>query len=910
MEVNFSDLKPLSDEQLPAIDIPRLVTSLEASQPLIPAVRQVLDDFKEECHRLFLESLDAESLVRHRSNQFDKILAFLWQHTLSKDTEANTDGLLLAAVGGYGRGELHPHSDIDLLLLALDEDSINRNSGLLQDFITLLWDLKLDVGHSVRTLEECVTEARNDLTIITNLIESRCLVGDQQLMQNLHQRVAADKLWPAGQFFSEKFEEFEARHRKHDDPEYNLEPNVKNSPGTLRDIQTVAWVTRRYFDQARLENLLDLGFFTEYEFRRLDTARRFLWTLRYALHMTSGREEDRLLFDLQPKIAEILGFVDDDQRPAVEHFMSAFYRNQLTIREMCDLLMTHFKTDYVDAECPDRITAINQHFCLRNNYLSLETPDLFQQDPSWLLRIFLVMAKTPKVSGMTAATIRALIDNRHLVDESFRTNPDNHKIFLQLLQNKSCVVRELTRMSRYSVLGRYIPEFGAITGMMEYDLLHKYTVDDHALRMVRLLRHFRFGDIRRRFPLASQLILKVNKIEVLYLTALLHDTGKAEPGDHTINGEKITRRVCQRLGLAEKDTEMVAWLVANHLLMSHASQRIDLNDPEEIHGFAQEVGTPERLQLLFLVSAADTFSTNPDLWTPWRAEQMRDLYWNTFEAFQRGLDDPISRQDYVTEIQTEALQRLQQQGIDNEQALQIWGRPGDEYFIREGVDNVIWQTLKIEQHGSSQKPLIEIRQTCDEDHVGATEIFIFMKDQPDLFAVTTATLDQLDLNIQDARIMISEEENNAVDTYSVLDNDNHFISDQQRLNEIRQHLMDALSDPDHFTTIINRRTPRALKQFEVKTKVILSNDAIAGRTVVEVSAADRPGLLAKVGQILSAEKAQILGAKIMTEGERVSDIFYIVDREGRPFADVDLCQQLQSRLESGLDEQVKAQSAV
>ena len=875
--------------------------------PLIPVVRKLLENFKEECHRLFIDSLDAETLVHHRSNQIDKLLTFLWQRTLKSNSQ---EGLLLAAVGGYGRGELHPHSDIDLLLLAVDEESINRNSGPLQDFITLLWDLKLDVGHSVRTLDECVSEAKNDLTIITNLLESRCLAGDETLMQTLYQRISTDKIWPAAAFFSDKFDEFDARHKKHDDPEYNLEPNVKNSPGTLRDIQTVAWVTRRYFDQAKLNNLLDLGFFTEYEFNRLDAARRFLWTLRYALHMASGREEDRLLFDLQPKIAEILGFEDDGQRSAVELFMSTFYRNQLTIREMCDLLMTHFKTDYVDADRDDQLIPINQHFCLRNNYLSLETPDLFQQEPTWLLRIFLVMAKIPKVKGITAATIRALIDNRHLIDDQFRNNPDNHKIFLQLLTNKSCVVRELTRMSRYSVLGRYIPEFGAVTGMMEYDLLHKYTVDDHALRMVRLLRHFRFGDIRDRFPLASQLIIKVDKVEILYLTALLHDTGKAVPGNHTINGEAIARTVCQRLGLSATDTETVCWLVANHLLMSHASQRLDLNDPDEIHAFAQEVGTLERLQQLFLISATDTFSTNPDLWTPWRAEQMRSLYWNTNEAFQRGLSDPICRQDYVAEIQQEALKRLEVAGIHAEQAQKIWGRPGDEYFIREGVDNVVWQTQQIEQHGTAQTPLIKIRQTCDDEFAGATEIFVFMKDQPDLFAVTTATLDQLDLNIQDARIMISEEENNAVDTYSVLDSNNQFISDQRRLDEISQHLTHALSDPEHFTTIINRRTSRALKQFEVKTKVTLSNDALAARTVVEVSAADRPGLLAKVGQILSSEKAHILGAKIMTEGERVSDIFYIVDQNGAPFADVDQCQQLQERLELGLDEQVKAQSAV
>jgi [protein-PII] uridylyltransferase len=890
---------------LPQVDVTDLQQRLQQAVSPIPIVRTLLQQLQDECHAYFRTTLDAVTLVHHRSVLMDAILQTLWRHL-----QLDVDHLALIAVGGYGRGELHPHSDIDLLLLARDEAAINSNSEALQAFITLLWDLKLDIGHSVRTLDECLSEAQKDLSTITNMMESRPLAGDASLHQSLQAATAPQQLWSAQDFFNAKWDEIQQRHKKHKSTEYNLEPNVKNSPGTLRDIQTITWVTMRHFGEGTLQALEDNGFLTEFEHQRLAGSQAFLWQVRYALHMFADREEDRLLFDLQRDVAELLGFEDDGNQLGVEQFMRRFYRNQLATMELCDLLLLHFNDDFMQSGQLTDVVPLNEHFVLCNGYLQLTDPELFQREPVWLLEVFLLMARTANAKGIHTTTIRALRDHRHLIDDDYRQNPENNAVFMELMRNRERVVRELSRMLRYGILGAYIPEFGKIIGMMEHDLFHVYTVDDHSLRMARLLRHFRFSDVRERFPLASRLIHRVMRKEVLYLTALLHDTGKSMEGDHAVNGEEIAARFCRQHNLRPTDSNMVTWLVSNHLLMGTASQRLDLTNPEDIHQFALEVGDQQHLDMLYLITVADIVSTNPELWTPWRAEQMRELYRNTKNALRRGLGNPRNIDDVVNEIQQEAKARLMQQGLTAERIDLLWSNPGNDYFLREGVDNIIWQTLLLDQHNFSDKPLIAVRPTSEREFEGATQIFILAKDQPNLFAVTTATLDQLNLNIQDARIMTSEQERNAVDTYIVLDENNQPITDLKRIEKIRSVLEDAISQPDEYSTIIQRRTPRALKQFPVDTQVTMSNDPSMQRTVLEVVAADRPGLLARMGAIFAEFGAEVQGAKIMTEGERVYDIFFIVDRDGEPFSDALRCEALRKAVIEGLDQQVEAQSAV
>ena len=891
---------------LPEFDSTQLLEELANARSPIPVVKPLLARIQDESYAFFRQTLDAVTLVKHRSKLLDQVLSCLWQHSGLPQTN-----ITLIAVGGYGRGELHPHSDIDLLLLCADEESLTAHSEELQSFITLLWDLKLNVGHSVRTLEECGTAAQDDLTIITNLMESRVITGDALQHDALLANISPEVMWPANEFFNAKWEELRNRHRKHNDSEYNLEPNVKNSPGALRDIQTVCWATMRHFGQGTLKSLEEKGFLTSSEYERLQRSLYFLWQVRYALHMLADREEDRLLFQLQREVASLLDFKDDGHQLGVEQFMKQFYRNQLATMELCDLLLLHFNEDFMKRDHKPEIEELNEHFRLNNGYLQVNNPKLFVEQPQWLLEVFLLMARTLQAKGIHSKTIRALRDHRHLINDDYRKNPKHNAIFIELLHNGTRVVREFRRMMRYGILGSYIPEFGHIIGMMEHDLFHIHTVDEHSFRMMHFLRRLRFGEARERFPLAAELALKhLDRKEILYLSALLHDTGKHLEGNHTSNSGVIAEAFCKQHNLPSEYTHLVSWLCANHLYMSQASQRLELNSPEDVHSFAVEVKDQLHLDLLYLISVGDIVSTNPKHWTSWRAEQINTLYKNASIALERGLDQQICTSEKVAEIQKLAKAELIAEGMSAERIDEIWGEPGDEYFIREGVNNIVWHTQVIDAHGPSEKPLVVIRPTSNRQFEGATQIFIYMKDQINLFAATTATLDQLNLNIQDARIMTSENEKNVVDTYIVLDELNQPIEDEERLEKIRLTLIEALSDPESYSTIIQRRTPRALKQFKVETKVNISNDPLVQHTIIEVIAADRPGLLARMGAIFAELNLQLLSAKILTEGEQVLDIFHILNQHGQPLADENLCRELEQAVIEGLTEQVKAQSAV
>lgn len=898
-----------TDIELPRIDNEALLQQLSAAISPLPIIKPLLAEIKQQCHDYFRETLDATKLVAHRCGLIDQILFCLWQNS-GFNNDSHDGSVSLLAVGGYGRGELQPHSDIDLLIVLENEAAFDSHKEALQSFITLLWDLKLDIGHSVRTLDECVTEAEKDLTIITNMMEVRTLAGDESLLKQLEELTNPRTIWSGPEFFEAKWQELKNRHSKHEDTEYNLEPNVKNSPGTLRDIQTINWMAMRHFGHDDLEELKQYKFLTSYELHLYQTSTEFLWQLRYALHMVTDREEDRLLFDLQKDIAEVLGFSDDEEMLGVERMMLQFYRHQLALTELTDILLVHIKDDIFGDCTQDTIEDIDSDFFICNGHIRFSNPNKIPEKPELLLRIFVETAKRKNVIGLHSSTIRALHDHRDLINDDFRKNPIHNALFIELLKNDLQVSSTLRRMMHYGILGRYIPEFGSIIGHMQYDLFHIYTVDEHSLRMVQMLRRYRYADEREHFPVASRLIHKIKNKEVLYITALLHDTGKMCRGDHEIAGAEIARKFCQQHNLNKYDSDMVEWLVRNHLFMSQASQRIDINNPEDIHQFALEVGDIEHLQHLFLISTADIVSTNPKLWTGWRAEQMRTLYYNTKQAFRRGLNNSMAKDQLISAIQCEAIYELEQKGIDEAHTRAIWDEPGDDYFLREGSDNIIWHTQIITDHGLSESPLIAIRETSDIEFDGATQIFIFMKDHPNLFAVTTATLDQLNLSIQDARIMTSNNRN-AVDTYIVLDENGESIgNDPQRIEQIKKTLTNALSTPEEYSSVIQRRTSRQLKLFQIPTQVTLSNDPVMKRTVLEVTAADRPGLLARVGEFFMTYDLQMHGAKIMTEGEKISDVFFISNSKGDPISDPELCIKIQQGICQALDQQVEAQSNV
>lgn len=884
---------------------PAFEEALASGSAVIPLFKKTIQTAQEVMDDHFKATLDAVTLVHCRSWFMDTLLKYAWQRFFPNDH----DNIALLAVGGYGRGELHPKSDIDILLLSKNEDAFNQHASAMQDFITFMWDIKLDVGHGVRTIDDCQNEAAKDLTIATNLMETRTLAGPDHLRSTMVELTGPSKIWNSKDFFEAKWKEQVERHEKHHDIDNNLEPNIKNGLGGLRDIHTIVWVLQRHFGSNRLENLSSEGILTDFEFSMLHKCRDFLWQIRYALHMVTGREEDQLLFDFQKEIADILGFEDEEDKLAIENMMHQYYRYSIALAELNDLLMLLFQEIIVDSQNPEHVEPINQHFQSRNHYLEIQDPALFSHTPSAILEVFYTMATHPELKGVSANTIRAIRDNRKRINDDFRSDVNNVRTFMALIRNKDNVVRELDRMMRYGILGRYIPAFGTIIGHMQHDLFHSYTVDQHSLRAIQLIRQLRFGKQKTLFPLASKVIHNIPKKEILYLTALMHDVGKALPGEHEITGAELTEEFCQLHGMSQKDTDLIVWIVRNHLLFSQTSQRIDYADPDAIHHFATQVGDRRHLEHLFIFSIADIYSTNKKLWTSWRAEQMRTLYLETQRVLRRGLDRPIAKEEWVQETQEAVIERLAQHGYTAEQVYELWANPGDEYFLRESVDTLVWHALALFQHGKSDKPLVLIGETSNNAFEGATQIFIYMKDQPHLFAAMTAALDQLHLNIQDARIITSDN-NNALDTYIVLDENGETIQEAARIEKIKKTLEEALANASDFPKLIQRRTSRQLKQFDFKPSVFMSNDPYTMRSQLEVIAPDRPGLLARMGRIFMEYELQLETAKILTEGERVDDIFYLTDKNGNPISDPQLCERLRASIIEALTEQVELQASV
>jgi [protein-PII] uridylyltransferase len=879
--------------------------NLASGKPAIPTFKKAIKHAQEAMHTEFRKTLDANTLVHARSWFMDYILKAAWD----KFFPADKDNIALLAVGGYGRGELHPKSDIDILLLSKDEDSFSEHSSSMQDFITFMWDLKLDIGHGVRTLDDCSREAKNDLSIATNLMETRTLAGPDSLRSTMANNTSAEKIWPSDDFFEGKWQEQSDRHAKHQDIGYNLEPNIKNGIGGLRDLHTIVWILQRHFGSNKLESLSSKAILNDFEYGMLNRCRDFLWQLRYALHMVTDREEDQLLFDFQQEIAAVLGFEDQPDKLAVECMMHQFYRYSIALEELNGLLILLFKEIIVESKKDAVVEPINEYFQRRNDYLEIIDPSLFDHTPNAILEVFYNMAIDDTLKGVRANTIRALRDHRHIIGEQFRSDPDNTRTFIAILRNPNNVVRELERMMRYGILGQYIPEFGNIIGHMQHDLFHNYTVDQHSFRAVRFMRHLRFGAEKQLFPLASKLIHNIPKKEILYIAALLHDIGKALPGEHEITGAEVTEQFCIQHGLSQKDTDLITWLAKNHLLFSQASQRIDFADPDAIHHLATLIGTTRHLDHLYVLSVADIYSTNKTLWTSWRAEQMRTLYSETSSVIRKGLNTPIDKDEWVKETQDAVIDCMLDHGYSKQDLFKLWDNPGDEYFLRESVDTLIWHSLALFKHGNSEKPLVLIGNTSNEANEGATQIFIYMKDQPHLFAVMTAALDQLHLNIQDARIITSAN-NNALDTYIVLDETGNPITEVPRLDKIQKTLENILENTSDFPDLIQRRTSRMLKQFDFKPRVYLSNDPFTKRSLLEVIAPDRPGLLARMGQIFMDFDLTLETAKILTEGEKVNDIFYLTDKNGEPISDPDICTRLRNSVISELEDQVELQASI
>jgi [protein-PII] uridylyltransferase len=845
---------------------------LELGADALTACRTALEQGAADLTAAFRTRQPIETLVRQRAALIDRVVRAAWQHYAAD----HVDQVALLAVGGYGRGELHPHSDIDLMVLLPDARDPQAEAAMAA-FITFLWDIGLEVGHSVRTLADCDREARDDVTVLTTLLESRLLAGPRAPFDALAALLSTERMWPPANFFRAKVDEQILRHHRYHDTAYNLEPNVKGSPGGLRDIQMIGWLALRYLGTGRLSDLVDHGFLTHGQLDIIKAGRAFLWRVRFGLHVLTGRREDRLLFDHQVRLAQMLGYEDARYTLAVEQLMQRYYRTVMELSRLNEMLVQLFEAAMLlDPKAP--VTTLNARFQSRNGYLEVVDEQVFQRDPSALLELFLLLEQNLDLRGVNAHTIGLVRQHRHLIDEEFRQSPRNHRLFLEILNAPQGVTRTLKRMNTYGVLGLYIPAFGRIVGRMQYDLFHAYTVDAHTLFVVENLRRLSLPRFDHELPEASRIMQNLPNPQVAYLAGLFHDIAKGRGGDHSELGAVDAEAFCLEHGMSRYDARLVAWLVRHHLLLSITAQKKDINDPDVIGEFGRVVGDQVHLDYLYVLTVSDVRGTNPNLWNSWKATLFQDLYRLTKGALRRGLEHPIDLEELVADTQTQARALLHGMGIEDPQITPVWRRFTSEYFVRYKPGEIAWHTEALVREQGSDDLLVDLK---DSDTLGGTAILVYAPFRIHSFSRTTAVLDQMGLNILDARI-VPTAEGHSLDTYTVLDSDGYSVSDPRRIAELQGRLLKALTGPEESAPEVTRRAPRQVRMFSTPVRIGFSEDVTNSRTVLELVAGDQPGLLSRVGQVLRAQAVELQNAKIMTVGERAEDVFFVTTHAGEP----------------------------
>ena len=836
----------------------------------------------------FDKGIRVAGLLSERAKFIDQLVIRAW------DINIKTDKLSLIAVGGYGRGELYPYSDIDLMIVK--SWRINpKVKTEIENFLRFLWDIGLEVGHSVRTVRDCVREAKTDITVATNIMESRLLTGREDLFISMKKSTGPKKIWPTRKFFESKLNEQVNRHLRYNDTDHNLEPNIKEGPGGLRDIQMIGWVAKRHFDVNRLDELIEHDFLTRDEYNILDDGNEFLSKVRFALHIITGRRDDRLLFDHQRKVAEKFGYKSDNNS-AIEKFMKRFYHTISELSRLNEMLLQHFQEAIIFAKRKEKIIAINKRFQIRNGFLEARNKQIFKNYPFALLELFLLKQQNQKITGVRASTIRLVRESLYLIDNKFRKDIRNRSLFMEIIRQPRYVGHELRRMHRYGVLGAYMPEFDAIKGLMQFDLFHVYTVDEHILSVVQKMRHFTMEEHAKTYPLAHILMQSVPKPEILYLAGLFHDIAKGRGGNHSEIGIQDALNFCHNHQLSRFDSRLVAWLVENHLLMSKTTQREDLSDPDVINRFAMKVGDEMHLEYLYLLTVADINGTNPNLWNSWKAALMVDLYKNTKLALRRGLQNPIDKDERITELKSESIKLLGNNIKSEKEIYEIWSHLGDDYFIHHSPDEIAWHTRAIAKSSKRKLPLVLIREMTAR---GGSEIFIYMLDHDNIFSRTTKTLDQLHLNILDAKIITSAN-GYTLDTFIVLEENGEKVSGRERKKDIKTKLQENLRNFDKPIKVISKFYSRKLKNFPIPTKVSFTQDEKNCRTIMEVTATDRSGFLSAIGSALDQNNAQIIGAKIATYGERIEDIFFITDKYNQMIQNEEQVQSIQNAVNEKL----------
>ena len=803
---------------------------------------------------------DSQRLLHVQARLADRIVRGIWSEV------GVPAGIVLVAVGGFGRGALFPYSDVDVLVLLPKPLTDRVAESAIERFIGMLWDAGLEVAHSVRTIDECETEMAGDVTIRTSLLENRLLAGSRSLYDRFRRRYAAT-LDVRG-FYEAKVLEQQQRHLRHQDTAYNLEPNVKESPGGLRDLQTIMWIARAAGIGHTWRELVAHGLMTATEAREVARHEKLIADLRTRLHYLAGRCEDRLVFDVQTALAREMGLVDTPNRRASEQLMQRYYRAAKSIRQINVILLQNLHARLFPAEV--KVQSIDADFQAVDELLDMKDEELFAKRPSAIFDSFLALQRHPELKGMSAPMLRALWRYRDRVDVAFRRDPANRARFIEILRQPRGVTHELRRMNQYGILGRYLPVFGRIVGQMQHDLFHVYTVDEHILMVIRNLRRFVEPQHAHEYPLCSRLIADFERPEVLLITALFHDIAKGRGGDHSVLGARDARRFCREHGLSRDDVDLVAWLVEQHLTMSMTAQKQDIGDQAVVDAFAEKVRTQRRLAALYLLTVADIRGTSPRVWNAWKAKLLEDLFHAT-KARLDGVAGDRRLHDSLDARRAEAIRQLRLYAVPDGAENALWQRLDAVYFQRHSADEIAWHARQLYARVDVPEPVVKARFARDGSGL---QVMIYMPDQKELFARICGFFGSARLSILEARVHTTRH-GYALDTFVVHDPGNPNPSYREVISYIEFELRRALIERLPLEPPAVGRVSRHLKHFPLSPEVRIFPDDKGTHYILEIVAGDRSGLLACIAYTLAKANVNVASAKINTLGERVEDVFLL-----------------------------------
>jgi [protein-PII] uridylyltransferase len=801
----------------------------------------------------YLADPDPGRLLKEHTRLVDRAVRQVW-------SDAGLAGAALVATGAYGRCELYPCSDIDLLVLLPEEDSAEHGPRV-ERLIGNLWDTGLEIGQSVRTVRECVEAAAGDITIETTLMESRFLAGSRKVFSELTASLHVD----SSAFYKAKKLEQEQRHAKHQDTPYALEPNLKEAPGGLRDLHTIRWIAHAAGIGARWSDLVAHGLIERGEARQLARHQAAFQDLRIRLHYLAGRREDRLVFDFQGALAAQFGDLDTPERRASEAMMQRYYRAAKTVTQLNTIVLQNIGARLFPEQAEAR--ELNERFLISGELLHVADERLFERQPSAILESFLLMQQHHELRGMTAPTLRALWRARFLVNGKFRREPLARLLFLHILQQPRGIVHEFRRMNQYGILGRYLPEFGRIVGQMQHDLFHVYTVDQHILMVLRNLRRFTMLEFAHEFPLCSELISGFERHWLLYVAALYHDIAKGRGGDHSELGSRDVRAFAKAHALSSEDEELVAFLVEKHLAMSHVAQKQDVHDLEVVQEFARMVGSERRLVALYLLTVADVRGTSPKVWNAWKAKLLEDL----FRAARRVLTgEPLARDAALAEKQAEATRLLRLYALSDTVKDRLWAQLDTAYLLRHDAQEIAWHTRSLHYRVDTPSPVVKARLAPFGEGL---QVMIYTPDREALFARICGYFERAGFNIAEAKVHTTRN-GYALDTFVVMGT-GHGLHYRDMISLIEAELAEEVQSQAPLGPPRGGRLSRRGRHFPISPSVDIRPDERGSLHALNIIASDRPGLLYGLARTLARYKINLHTARINTLGDRAEDVFLI-----------------------------------